>query len=286
MARYVQSQEQVMQANTGRKKRNVFWTVVMWAAIAVFVAALGYLGVIMFSYWNDANRYEVIATDNVDIEPETGGLADMTADWDALRAINPEVVGWIYIPDTPVNYPVCWSGDNEKYLNMNFDGNQGVWTGCGTIFLDADDRPDFSNQNVVLYGHHMNDGSMFACLSDFASDEVFEAHRTIYLLTPDRNYQFRSFALIRTNGSEPLVTVSFKGSEDRARYVQDKMNRNMVTPSDGAVDPFAVEKLLTLSTCDYNEYDGRAVLFSNLEDSAVPRNSASTVVGTTEGYAG
>ena len=284
MARYVQEQAGAMQA--GRKKRNVVWTIVMWAAIAVFVAALGYLGVIMFSYWNDASRYETIAVENVDVEPETGFLEDMTADWDALRAINPEVVGWIYIPDTPINYPVCWSGDNEKYLQMNFDGNQGVWTGCGTIFLDADDRPDFSNQNIVLYGHHMNDGSMFARLSDFADPEVFNAHRTVYLLTPTRNYQFRTFSIIRTTGSEALVSVNFSGSEDRAKYVQDKQNRNLVVPSDGAIDPFGVEKLLTLSTCDYNEYDGRAVLFATLEDSAVPVNSASNVVGTTEGYAG
>lgn len=270
-----------------RTKRRAFWTFVMWLAIAVFVVSVGYLAMIAYSYWSDQNRYTDIADTSFDPGEATGdgGLADMAVDWDALRAINPEVVAWVYVPGTVISYPVCQCGDNQKYLDLNFDGAKGVWTGCGTIFLDCTDRPDFSCENNVLYGHHMNDGSMFACLSDFADSAVFEQHRDVYLLTPTQNMRFRSFSLVRTVGSDTLVEVDFPTAEEKAAYVADKESRSMVQPVEGFVPPRNVTKILTLSTCDYNEADGRAVLFCSLEEAEEPVQGGANVVGTAEGFA-
>lgn len=269
----------------GRRRRRRFWTAVMWVAIAVFVGALAYLGSIVYSYWSDSHRYDEIAQDvftPADAEEEAG-LAGMTVDWDALRAINPEVVAWIYVPDTPISYPVCQADDNQKYLDMNFDGASGVFTGAGTVFLDAAAEPDFSGPVNFLFGHHMNDGSMFACLSDFADADVFEAHRTVYLLTPTRNYEFRSFAIIRTVGTEALVAHDFSGEADKEEYVQDKESRSLVEPSGGFPAVAGIDKILALSTCDYNESDGRAILFCSLEDEAAPAGGGE-VVGDADGY--
>lgn len=257
----------------------------MWLAVAVFAVAVGYLAVIAFTYWNDSHRYDEISDTAFTVEEgQVSPLADMKVDWDALRAINPEVVAWVYIPDTPVSYPVCYSGDNEKYLNMNFDGAQGVFTGSGTIFLDKNCNPQLTNQNLVLYGHHMNDGSMFACLSGFADPAEFEGHRDIYLLTPQLNMRFKSFALVRTDGSDALVTADFPLREQMVEYVADKQQRSIVQPEGGFPDPAAVTQMITLSTCDYNQADGRAVLFGNLEESAAPAQGGSQLVGGSEGY--
>lgn len=268
------------------KARRGFWTAIMWLAIAVFLVAAGYLAMIFYSYWSDSNRYQEISDTAFDPSQLEGaeGLAGMAVDWDALRAINPEVVAWVYVPDTVISYPVCWSGENQKYLDMNFDGNRGVWTGCGTIFLEGTNSPQFTDQHSILYGHHMNDGSMFACLSDFADPGVFEAHRDVYLLTPELNYRFRSFSLVRTDGSDALVVTNFPTAEQMAEYVKDKQNRSMVTPAEGFPDAMSVRQMLTLSTCDYNEYDGRAVLFTTLVEAAKP-GGGSEMIGTAEGYA-
>lgn len=264
--------------------RRRFWTAVMWLALVVFLVAGGYLGVMLYSYWNDSRRYQEISETVFEPEP-AGGLAGMSVDWDALRAINPEVVAWVYVPDTVVSYPVCYSGDNRKYLDMNFDGGQGVWTGSGTIFLDASNKPDFSDQSSVLYGHHMNDGSMFACLSDFADAGVFGAHRDVYVLTPERNFRFTPFSMIRTDGSDALVVANFPTVGDMAQYVKDKQDRSMVVPEGGFPSPADVSQMLVLSTCDYNEYDGRAVVFCSLAEAAIPAANASEVIGTAEAYA-
>ena len=259
------------QPDSKGKGRRKFWTIVMVVSLVVFVAVAGFLAVSWMSYLNDSNRYQEIADSA--FSEEADDLASMTVDWDALRAINPEVVAWVYIPDTAINYPVCWSGDNDKYLTANFDGESGIFTGSGTIFLDMNNRPDLTDQNTAMYGHHMNDGSMFACLSDFADAGTFEAHRTVYLMTPTTNYQFRTFSLVLTDGSDTLVVPNFATPKEMIDYVADKEARSVVTPADGFVDPKDVEKLITLSTCDYTKYDGRAILFGALEGQAVPKNA-------------
>lgn len=275
-------------AAAGKGARRGFWTVVMWVAIVVFACALAYLGSIVYSYWSDSQRYDEISdtvfTIGDDDLAADDALAQMAVDWDALRAINHEVVAWVYIPGTRVSYPVCQADDNEKYLDVNFDGESGVFTGSGTVFLDAAAAPDFSDPINFLFGHHMNDGSMFACLSDFADADEFEAHRTVYLLTPDCNYQFKSFSIIRTDGSDLLVCHDFSDAADKEAYVRDKESRSLVEPSGGFPDAAGIGKIIALSTCDYNEADGRAILFAALEDSAVPAVGGSDVVGSADGY--
>lgn len=242
---------------------------VMWVAAAVFVIAVGNLAMLAFTYYSDAHRYDEIAKAvEVAVDDKTG-LADMTVDWDSLRAVNPEVVAWVRVPGTRIDYPVCYSGDNTKYLETNFDGDAGVFTGSGAIFLDGEARPDFSCPCNFLFGHHMKDGSMFACLSDFADQDVFDANRTVYLFTPTASYEYRTFAVVRTVGDDYLVVHDFADAAERAGYVADKESRSLAQPSEGFPEPEGVSTLLALSTCDYNEPDGRAVLYAQLVDKAM-----------------
>ena len=210
-----------------RRGRRTFWTVVMVLALIVFVGSAGYLGFIAYSYWNDSNRYEEIS-DTVFTPPEEGGgLADMGVDWAALKEINPEVVAWIYVPGTRISYPVCHSGDNEKYLDLNFDGAAGVFTGSGTIFLDGEANPDFSSD-----------------CKDFANQEVFNKNRTIYLLTPSQNYEFRSFSIVRTVGTDYLVAHAFSSDEKKVEYVEDKQSRSLAQPEDKVPAAKEMKKLM------------------------------------------
>jgi sortase B len=271
------------QGASGKRNGRSFWTAVMWIALCVFLVSVGYLGFIAYSYWSDAHRYDEIA--QTAFEPsEEDGLAAMGVDWDALRKINPEVVAWVYVPGTRISYPVCYSGDNVKYLDMNFDGNAGVFTGSGAIFLDGDAKPNFSCDANFLFGHHMNDGSMFACLSDFADEAVFEKSRTIYVLTPAMNYEFNTFALVRTVGTDYLVVHEFKDDAEKVKYLSDKESRSLVEPKEGFPKPQGMKKIIALSTCDYNEADGRAILYGHMVDLEVPASNATEIVGDAEGY--
>ena len=254
----------------------------MWIAIIVFVVSVANIGFIAYKYWNDSHRYDEIATTAFD--RKGGSLAEMGVDWDALRAINPEVVAWVWVPGTRISYPVCWCGDNEKYLDMNFDGAAGVFTGAGTVFLDGDAKPDFSCQSSFLFGHHMNDGSMFAALSGFADQGEFDKSRTIYLLTPKKNYEFRTFALVRTVGTDDLVAHEFASADAFEEYVEDKESRSPVQPEEGFPAIEDVYKIIALSTCDYNEADGRAILYGYVVDQATPSDTPVELVGDGDGY--
>ena len=107
-------------------------------------------------------------------------------DFDALREINPDIVGWIYIEDTNINYPIAQGPDNSYYLSRMYNKQ---WDGYGCIFMDYLNSPDFSDPNSVIYGHHMQNGSMFQNLAGYKEQEFYETHKTAYLLTPDKNYQ-------------------------------------------------------------------------------------------------
>lgn len=252
------------------KKKGGPWRVVFWIALIVLVASLTALGVIAYSYWQHQSAYQEVA--DVAEAHDFDGLAleDMTVDWDALLAINPDTVGWIYIPGTTVNYPIVQGDDNKKYLTYAFNGEEDFITYAGAIFLAAENRPDLSDPNNIVYGHHMNDGSMFAFINTFTDQAAFDANRTIYILTPQGNYRLETFSMVVTTGSDTLAQPIFTDSEDMRSYVQDKIDRSNVS---GGIDADTIVergKIFSFVTCDYSIYDGRSVLFASVAESTFP----------------
>ena len=256
------------------------WGVVFWLALAVCIVAVSVLGFIFYSFWSAEKGYDDLAGKAFDAQDVSGTtLADMTVDWDYLRSVNGDVVAWVYVPGTNINYPVVQTGDNETYLTMDFNQSNGFSARCGSIFLDCNNDPGFADANNLLYGHHMNDGSMFAAISKQLTDEAqFNACRYVYVLTPDCNYQCETFALVITDGWDALVETEFPSDDERIAYIADKQERSVVQPSEGMPDPASIEKMITLSTCDYTKDNGRAVLFSQVVSTAVPGGSGGAAV--------
>ncbi len=260
-----------------QKKKGGPWRVVFWIALVVFIGALIALGVIAFSYWQGQDKYSSIATEAFE-EPadiEATALSDVVIDWDALKAINPDTVGWVYVPGTMVNYPIVHTDNNDKYLKTDFLGETNWLASYGAIFLAAENAADFSDANNIVYGHHMNDGSMFAQFADFRDEGTFNEHRTVYIFTPERNYKLTTFSLVVVDASDPLAQPSFADAEELQSYVQDKMDRSTVTPDPATVAADGVEKMFAFVTCaDYSATNDRIVLFANVADSAVPANAS------------
>lgn len=256
-------------------KKSNRWRVVFWVALTVCIVSVGALGFIGYMYWHEDQTYKEIAGNAFDTQQTT--LADMTVDWTYLRSINPDIVAWVYIPGTNVNYPVVHTDDNDTYLATSFNGDQPVGVHPGTIFLDMGNKADFSDANNVMYGHHMDDGSMFACLSTQLSDQTeFSSHRTVYVLTPNMNYKCSTFSLVMTTGWDLLVETTFSNADLRTAYIKDKEERSVVQPTEGMPDASKITKLFTFSTCDYSQNNGRAVLFTQVTDSAVPNSADSS----------
>lgn len=270
------------QAHSSRSRKNP-WRVVFVVSIIVLIAALVGLGAIAFQYLSQQRAYDDLEQYASISDAENVSLADLTVDWDALRAVNPDIVAWIYIPDSPVNYPVVQGQDNQEYLHKAFDGSTGWLASAGTIFLDSNNASDFSDRNSALYGHHMNDGSMFASLSDWQNNDEFNSHRDIYLLTPQGNYRLKTFAMVKTTGTDALVQTTFSSEESYRSYIQDKLDRSVVTQEGDVLGASDITQSMLFSTCEYSQADGRAVLFAAVVETTVANDLyvESTTQGTT-----
>lgn len=270
--------------NSGsRRSRKNPWRVVFVVSLVVLITALIGLGAIAFQYISQQRAYDDLEQYASLSDSENMTLADLTVDWDALRAVNPDIVAWVYVPDSPINYPVVQGDDNEEYLHKAFDGSTGWLASAGTIFLDSTNSSDFSDRNSALYGHHMNDGSMFASLSDWQNNDEFNSHRDIYVLTPQGNYRLKTFALVKTTGDDALVQTTFSSDESYQSYIQDKLDRSVTTQQGEVLSAADIRQSMLFSTCEYSQADGRAVLFAAVVETTVANDPyiASSAQGTT-----
>lgn len=261
----------------GSSRKGGPWRIVFWAALVVLVASLLALGVVAFSYWQGQDAYDSVAEEVFTPPSDIDGaaLSDLEVDWDALLAINPDTVGWIYIPGTAVNYPIVHTTDNETYLTHDFQGSQGWVATFGSIFLAAENVGDFSDENNLVYGHHLNNGSMFASLADFDDSTHFNEHRTIYILTPQGNYRLTTFSLVHCAADDPLAQVAFSDDAERTSYVQDKIDRSVVVADPVAPVAADITHMFAFITCDNLPANGRYVLFASVAESTVATTTSS-----------
>ena len=259
---------QILEKGNRRHKRR-FWTVILVVALVVFVGSVGSIAAVSYSYMEGQQKYDEISNIadfeyNEETIPED--VAELKVDWEALRAVNPDVVAWLYIPGTVINYPVVQGKDDEYYLTRDFDGDQGWLANYGAIFMEAKNKPDWSDTSYFIFGHHMNDGSMFADIVGLEDQERFDKCRTVYLLSPSGNFKLRTYSLVHCAADDPLVVTGFTSKKQRAEYVQDKMDRSVVKVTD-APDASDVKMTFGFATCDSGS-GGRDVLYAYVEETS------------------
>lgn len=190
-------------------------------------------------------------------EPEEEGGVLREYRW--LYETNPDMVGWIKIEDTVVNYPVVQTPeDPDYYLHRDFDGADNA-RGC----LFADGKCDVENSdNVIIYGHHMNDGSMFASLMEYASKEHWQAHPEIRFDTLTERRVYRVFAVFRTTASvgQGFPYHLFTDAADAEEFDSYVANCKALSAYDTGILPEYGDKLICLSTCEYTRENGRLVV--------------------------
>jgi sortase B len=208
---------------------------------------------------------------DVDRLPDEGGnssvnselMLQIRAKLGALKAQNSDLMGWITIPDTKIDYPMVHTVDNEYYLNHSFDRN---YLRAGTIFADYRNSKDLSrNKNTVIYGHNMMSGAMFSCISDFFSKNYFNENRYIYIYTEAGIYVYKTFSIrkIKVNKDVSYITTYFATDEDYQTFLNKQHKASAVKTDDVVLTPDS--KIITLSTCtnahdDNERYSLQAVL--------------------------
>lgn len=185
-------------------------------------------------------------------------ICPIAVNWKELKKMNPDIVGWIYGEDTKINYPVVQGKDNTFYLTHMADRSK---NSSGSIFMDCRNTEWSEFSNEILYGHHMKNGSMFAELQKYKSQEYYEAHSCFYYLTETGNYRLEILRAGIITGDSELYHLAFESQEEREAYVKLWDGKSKIVPvfSEKNDTP-----LMTLSTCSYETKNARFVVQGQL----------------------
>lgn len=184
---------------------------------------------------------------------QTDDTVWLEVDFGALQQINSDVVAWIYIEGTNVNYPVVQGDDNNYYLRRLMDGTT---NSSGTIFLDCDSQSDFSGKNSVIYGHNMRNGTMFRGIMRYKDQGFYEEHPNALLMTPNGNYKIHFFSGYVADLGESAWELYFT-DDDYEKWLNEIGKKSCFLSQ---LTPGAMDRVVTLSTCSYEFDNARFVL--------------------------
>lgn len=200
------------------------------------------------------------ATANI-VNPDNPDAPPILEQYQTLYNSNKRLIGWLKIDDTNIDYPVMQCDDNEFYLSHNFDSEEDK---AGAIFLDCNCDVLKKNDNMIIYGHHLTSGRMFSQLGDYEKQSFFEKHQYIQFDTiyEQRLYQVMFAFRSKVYNEDDVV---FKYYQFINANSEEEFNSYMLEMNDKSfyetgVWAFYGDELLTLSTCDYHEDNGRFVV--------------------------
>jgi sortase B len=176
-------------------------------------------------------------------------IPEHKVDFDALKAINADSIGWLYCPDTVIDYPVMAADDYTCYLYHLPDGTYNI---NGSLFLDYSSPPDFSGRLSVIYGHSMKTGKMFGTLTEYKNQSYFEQHPYLYLYTETHNYRIALIYGAVISDSQWSENGYAQDADGLLKYA--RAHTTFETSQTSQIYS-ADQHLLVLSTCSY-EYSG------------------------------
>lgn len=257
--------------NLKRKKKNTILNLLMAICACLFAFSAYKLINYYFEYKSMDAVYANISEQvvgNFVYEPDSEGLLKKAPEIDLshLQEINDEVIGYIIIPNSKISYPIVHSNEPLKYLNYDVQLNR---SRAGAIFTDVGNHPDFSDNNTIIYGHNMFDGSMFSDIGKYVDDkDFFNEHAYIYIYTNNEIRLYRVFASLITEETSDVYTLNFGSEESYLNYIQTNANASSVP---ARIIPSGTPPLITLSTCRHSSGPERNVALAYLVDT-LPNN--------------
>lgn len=250
-------------------KKNIYMSV-----IGIFLLIMLVSGVMIYNYYEDMTRQNEIYEELVDKVEETTADTRITekeetgilSEYADLYLQNDDMVGWIKIEDTKINYPVMQSVDAaDFYLKHSFDKE---YSDYGCPYVQENCNVTIPSDNLIIYGHHMKNGTMFSALDNYKNLSFWEEHKTI---TFDTLTQHNEYEIVAA-----FTTVVYTDSADSFKYYQfveaDTENDfnayiskcKELSLYDTGVTAEYGDKLITLSTCEYSHTNGRMVVVAKL----------------------
>lgn len=219
----------------------------------------------VYAFWDTRQVYDAASAENYETyKPEK---ADSMS-FEKLQAQNPEVVGWLHVYGTKIDYPFAQAEDNSKYVNTDVMGEYAL---SGSLFLDCANASDFSDFNNVIYGHHMEKELMFGDLDRYEDETYFKEHEYGNLYYDGQDHGVHFFALVKADAYDNIIyNVRISDISEKQEYLshvkkQALYYRNLnISAEDENVH------LLALSTCNSQTTNGRDVLIGWISDETYP----------------
>ena len=178
--------------------------------------------------------------------------------FEELRQTNADVIGWIVGPDTVIDYPIMQGTNNDYYLNHLFTKKR---NSSGSIFADYRHEHPFKCENTLVYGHRMNNGSMFASLSEYRNQEYYDEHPVLYILTDDVSYRVELFSGYVAKTTSNAFKYEFSSVTDYENYLKSISKRSNFKTD---VSVTVYDRIVALVTCTYEYDDARYVVHGKL----------------------
>lgn len=256
-------------------KRNTVFTILLFVFLAIFLFSAYNIIVTLVDYGQGEQAYSALqqfvdvtptapsvtlpavtdpAAPTDPAVPEEAPIVYPSVDFDALHEVNPNIVAWIYIEGTKVNYPVVQGTDNQYYVKHMIDGKTNK---AGSIFMDYRNNADFLDKHTILYGHNMKNDTMFADITNYRDQEYYDAHPRGLIMTPDGNFYFEIIAAHVANVSSSAWKLDFDSDADALQWARKAMDKSGFVSS---YSPTESDVYITLSTCSYEYNNARFVL--------------------------
>jgi sortase B len=180
-------------------------------------------------------------------------------DFNYLQEINPDIIGWIFMEKENINYPIVKGQDNYFYLTRLPDKTPNR---LGSIFMEHKNKPDFSDDTTVLFGHNMLDDSMFAPLENYREQWYYDEHPYLYIFTPDATYRVEVFAGYVVEAKDiGSLHQKFESIEEKRDFVANSILRSTFKSNVHIDDD---DRFVSLFTCAYDFSDARYVVQGKL----------------------
>ena len=248
------------------------WGLILVLAVIIFVGSAGYLG---YRFYHNQKQEaqkekldEEVKIEKIDIDEllnmdftDRDGITspipddvftddtDKRIDFDKLQAYNKELVAWIYIPNTMIDYPIGRHEDEDQEYYLHYDMyGEPSYSGC--IFMEKVNKKDFTDNNTVIYGHNMKNGTMFKGLHKFEDKKFFDENKYAYIYLPDRTLVYEIFAAYTTDDTHIMSAYNFKDKKVYKKYLAMVTNpRYMGANTREGTVVTTDNTIITLSTC-------------------------------------
>lgn len=228
--------------------------------VCVFVYSVFQLGMIFYNYYKTEKDSQELVEDYI-AEPETKDEDEeidplkRVVDFKKLQERNKDVIGWLYIPDTTIDEPILKGASNDTYLRTDIDHQSKT---AGQVFIDEINSKDFSDDNTIIYGHNMRNGTRFHDLRYYVEKEFYDEHNLVYIYLPDNTvnvYKIYSANVINASSDFYQKGINYTS------YVQNAQSSAKQTSEVSDEQ----QPLILLSTCYAHNSENRYVVFARLD---------------------